>query len=195
MSDRRELPTEDDLKTLPLRAIVAYAVRCAKRVQPLYAGAAWLPGFAEHEAAVERAISLAQNFCLGQDVSAIDDAVAAAAAAEAAAWVAADAAKAAAFAAAYAAYAANAANAATYAADEAVDAAIAAADAEAEAYADDDLCADNTRVAARAAKTDIDRLLQLNLGTYPELGQRIDPTENGPLGLLWPEGPPEWYTA
>ena len=30
------LPTEEELRKLPLRGIVAYAVRCGRRVQPLY---------------------------------------------------------------------------------------------------------------------------------------------------------------
>jgi hypothetical protein len=36
--------------------------------------------------------------------------------------------------------------------------------------------------------------LQLNLGTFPELGQSIDPTKNGPLGPLWRDGTPDWFT-
>jgi hypothetical protein len=44
-----------------------------------------------------------------------------------------------------------------------------------------------------AARADYDRLRELNLGVYPELGQPIDPMENGPLGPLWPKGPPEWF--
>jgi hypothetical protein len=41
-----------------------------------------------------------------------------------------------------------------------------------------------------AATADYYQLLQSNLGTYPELGAPIDPTENGPLGTLWPERSP-----
>ena len=35
--------------------------------------------------------------------------------------------------------------------------------------------------------------LQQNLGPYPELGEPIELSENGPLGALWPEGEPNWY--
>jgi len=31
-----EVPTIDEIGKLPLRAIVAFAARCARRVQPLY---------------------------------------------------------------------------------------------------------------------------------------------------------------
>jgi hypothetical protein len=60
MPDQRSLPTEDDLKRPPLRAIVAYAVRCARRAQPLFARAGEMPDITNHEAALELAISLAE---------------------------------------------------------------------------------------------------------------------------------------
>ena len=74
MPDEPSLPTEDDLKKLPLLAIVAYTVRCARRFQPLYRLASGIADFAKHEAAVERAISVAEQFCHGHDVSAVVDA-------------------------------------------------------------------------------------------------------------------------
>ena len=187
MPDTPELPTRDDLKQLPLGAIVAYAVRCARRVQPLYGRAAGIAELPKHEAAVEGAISLAENFCLSHDVSAAayDAAYAARDAADAA--DAKDAARAAAAAARAAAYAFDVPKSAVYdrpvyasrVAAEAVDAAEAAARAADHAF-------DGARAVEAAARADFDRLLKLNQGTYPKLGQPIDPTENGPLGPLWP---------
>jgi len=40
---------------------------------------------------------------------------------------------------------------------------------------------------ASAARADYDRLLELGLGTFPELGQAVDVSETGPLGTLWSE--------
>jgi hypothetical protein len=77
MVDQPKLPTKEDLMKLPLRAIVAFAARSARRVQPLYDSAVDIPDFAEHKAAVDKAILLAEGFCLGLSVS---DAVNAAAA-------------------------------------------------------------------------------------------------------------------
>ena len=51
------------------------------------------------------------------------------------------------------------------------------------------------RAAARAAAaSDLDRLIALNPGEPDALGAPIDPSEAGPLGPLWPQGVPEWYT-
>ena len=193
MSDQPSLPTEDELKKLPLLAIVAYAVRCARRAQPIFAA---IPNLATHGAAVEQAISFAERFCVGKDLNAAVDAV------ERAAERAADAAAVArqfagGNAAALAAGAAQAAAQATAAvedswadpntADRVVRAATYAAGRASRAVA-----ADRCAAVSAAARADYDRLRSLNLGTYPELGQPIDPTETGPLGPLWPEGPPEW---
>ena len=190
MSDQPSLPTKDDLKKLPLLAMVAYAVRCARRVQPILDT---IPSFATHGAAVEQAISLAERFCVGKDLNAAVDA------AERAAERAADAAAVArqfagGNAAALAAGAAQAAAQATAAvedswadpnsADRVVRAATYAVGRASRAAAD--RCA----AVSAAARADYDRLRSLNLGTYPDLGQPIDPTETGPLGPLWPEGPP-----
>jgi hypothetical protein len=41
---------------------------------------------------------------------------------------------------------------------------------------------------ADAARADYARLLQLNLGTFPELGEPVDTSDAGPLGPLWPNG-------
>ncbi len=46
-----------------------------------------------------------------------------------------------------------------------------------------------------ATNADFNKLVELNLGSYPERGEPIDPSEDGPLGTLWPAGPPRWYDA
>ena len=212
MPSRPKLPTIDDLKNLPLGAIVAYAVRCARRVQPLYGRAAGVPNFEQHEAAVERAISIAEDFCLSHDVSVSAYAAAYGARDAADAAEAKDAAKAAAAAARAAAYAFDVPKSAVYdhvlyasrVAAEAVDAAKAAARAAAQPASattaaacspDEDESDENDDEDATqdaAARADYDRLLKLNPGAFPKLGQPIDATENGPLGPLWPAGEPDW---
>lgn len=194
MPDARELPTTDDLKKLPLGAIVAYAARCARRVQPLYGCAAGAAESRKHEAAVEGAISVAENFCLSHDVSAPAYGAAYAARDAADTTVAKDAARAAAAAARAAAYAFDLPKCAVYdrpvytsrVAAEAGDAAEAAARAAEHASG-------SAAPVEAAARADFDRLSKLNQGSYPELGQPIDATKNGPLGPLWAEGPPEWF--
>ncbi|MHB1247000.1 MAG: DUF2971 domain-containing protein [Sulfuriferula sp.] len=46
-----------------------------------------------------------------------------------------------------------------------------------------------------AVEHDIDVLKSLNLGAYPELGELVESMDNGPLGLLWPLGIPEGLQA
>jgi hypothetical protein len=197
MSDQPSLPTEDDLKKLPLLAIVAYAVRCARRAQPVLDT---IPSFAMHGAAVEQAISLAERFCVGANLNAAPDA--AERAAEAAG-------RAASVAQSFAggsavALAAGAAQAAAQAiaavedswadpnsADRVVRAVTNGAGRASRAVAADRTAADRTAAVNAAARADYDRLLSLNPGTYPDLGEPIDPTETGPLGSLWPEGATE----
>ena len=100
------IPTMQELSRLPRRAVVAFAARCARHVQPIFA--AWPGATQEHIAAVDRAISLAEAY---------GAALAAHAHAAYAANAAAYAANAAAYAAAYATYAA------AYAANAVADAA------------------------------------------------------------------------
>ena len=44
-----------------------------------------------------------------------------------------------------------------------------------------------------AFRSDMDKLYQLDLGRYAELGQPVDATEAGPLGALWPSGGSPWF--
>ena len=181
MSDHPTLPTEDDLEQLPLRGIVAYAARCARRVQPRFRLAKAIPDFSRHQAAVADAISLAEQFCLREDVNA----AVAAGAADTAAYDAADAQiQAAADVAACAAAACEAANTDEDAAP-AYDAACAASYAASAS-------GEQVDAFAEAAYADYDRLLELDLAGWPELGPPIDPSDKGPLGSLWPDGPPKW---
>lgn len=242
MPDRPNLPTVDELKKLPLRAIVAYAARCAFRVEPLVRLAADVLGFAPFHAGVAWALKLAQEFTYGysenvcavyychqrdvewtqasmRDIANQDaehsrtvaagrdqllDAIVEAETAETDA-VRAAANRAAAAAARSAASAAEAARAAyaayeTKRASDAEAAAVAAADAgeaAAEAISAGAVAAGRTTLgtAANAARSDYLRLLEFDLGTYPKLGEEIDIGESGPLGLVWPDGTPEWLTA
>jgi hypothetical protein len=130
---------------------------------------------------VADAISLAEQFCLREQV----DAAAGAGAADTAAYDAADAEiQAAADAAACAAAACEAANSDEDAAP-AYDAACAASYAASAS-------GEHGEVFAEAAYADYDRLLELDFEAWPELGPPIDPSDKGPLGSLWPDGPPKW---
>ena len=44
-----------------------------------------------------------------------------------------------------------------------------------------------------AASLDLQTLLGSHLGDSPNLGQKIDASPDGPLGVLWPEREPDWY--
>ena len=206
---------QDQLAKLPLRAIVAFAVRCARRVQPL---GRVLTEYRQVE--VDDAIAIAHEFARGGKAvraasaaaragnaaraaaRAVDAARAAAAKAAADSdWVDADDAEAAAWADATvratdaAACAARAANAARAADIAAADAAAARAAADAAAAEDTARAAwDTGRAASRtAARGDLHQLLALELGRPGTLGKPIDPAEDGPLGPLWPNAAPDWY--
>jgi hypothetical protein len=48
-------------------------------------------------------------------------------------------------------------------------------------------------VSAKPISDDYRFLISLNLGSFPDSGNPIDSREQGPLGSLWPEGSPKWY--
>jgi hypothetical protein len=176
--------TEEELKQLPRWAIVAFAARCARRVQPLYVkhNPDAMPN---HVQAIDKAITLAEATASGGVATDMElrDAIRVALAAANAAYVpnapAADVAYTAAHAAA--ALAANAANAALVSNAAAFAAANAAANAANVA---------NVAAFAYAARADYDLLL--------ELAKRLhwtdaSPVDVGLLGPLWPVGmEPEW---
>ena len=173
------MATEDireRLAKLPHHAVVAFAARCARRVQPLTHILPQQTG-TQSTGRCASAEAFAKGAAAARAAAARADARAAAARAAAAraadAWTAARAAADAAAAAAAAAddWAAHTAAAAAWA-----DAAAARADARA------------------AAASDLDWLIVLNPGEPDALGAPIDPSEAGPLGPLWPQGVPEWYT-
>jgi len=183
--------TEDmreQLAQLPHHAVVAFAARCARRVQPLTHA---LPQ--QGRDAIDRAIASAKAFAKGTADAAADDAAARADAARA------DAARADAEA-AVAAKAAGAARAGAEAAwADAADVARADAAGDAAAWAADaalvaGAAADDEAAAWAAAASDLERFIALKLGEPDTLGAPIDPSEAGPLGPLWPHGVPEWYT-
>ena len=63
-----KLPTADQLKQIPLYAIVAYTVRCALRVQTLYSIDEEHPKSKSCTDAIQKAIHIATEFASGKDV-------------------------------------------------------------------------------------------------------------------------------
>jgi hypothetical protein len=225
-----KLPTWEELRSLPLRAIVAYAVRYARRVQPL-----WQPCRADYDPqveTVERGLEAIECFCRAENLPRADFPAADRAARE----MADDAsdgvrfaAKTAAFAFRSVGHAIEAGNQTATAPDagsavvadihdafeateidketaEALAAVLAArASRVDEAPWDADEVAHLAQQAAEAAwaagggtdafhaADDHQRLLSLALGTFPELGEPIDPGEYGPLGKLWSGPAPRWF--
>lgn len=201
MSNEFELPSKEKLEQLSLRAVVAYAARCARRVQPLYHS-----DDPKHVEAVEQAILVAENFASSNadvrtaananananaDADAIADANAvfvafananadANADANTAAKAAHHALTAAIAAAKVVAYAADA-----NAADDAALAAAYAADAAYTARANDVITKANTdEKFIFACQTDFEKLLALTESSVSKLGNPIKLEELGPL---WPE--------
>jgi hypothetical protein len=184
-----KIPSKEELKQIPLRALVAYAARCARRLHFLFDARIVDP---EYRANVEQPIQIAERFARG-DVDCGD-----------AAWQSAMAAGDAAIAAARAngdgdlEAVANASLKAARTALAALEADL-AGKTEHSGYADaiETVVALGSAQAAwaavavwatavAAAWADYEKLLDLNLGAFPELGQPIDPSESGHLGPLWP---------
>ncbi len=185
--------TLDDFKKLPLRAIVAFAARCARRVEQLSIPPDDHPEHERCRLAVRDAIQMAEDFARGSPCTSCESVIPAIEASRdtARGELVRDNAIAAVVQAAYAA--ATALNAVVlggeleerhfsgpptrplaHRAD--VTAEIAALDAsDAVGYSDNFI---------KGAVGDYQRLLSLNLGSYPRAGQPIDPSPNGPLGSL-----------
>ena len=193
--------TVEDLKKLPLRAIVALSARCARRVEHL----ARLPD--EHpkqtwcQAAVASAIGAAEDFAKGLPCSSLDSVVREAGACRAVA---------------EGDFVRDMALGAVVMATRAAASAVRAVDLRAEpeqphmfgaakpnpfphlADVTADLAAQDAFIAAleaggadghsdtliKGAVEDYEKLLRLDLGTYPQAGKPIDPSSNGPLGPL-----------
>jgi hypothetical protein len=194
--------TAEDLKKLPLRAIVAFAVRNARRVEHLAVPPDGHPKKEAVRAAIAEGLWLAEDFARGRSSPALEDAVVAIEAGQEAAQV--EIARENAYAAVVRAIhaAATAAHAiaeeqepadkplisggppvkplehvAQLSADLAALGAFTAARDAAEALRSTD---DVTESAAE----DYRKLLELRLGKYPEAGEPIDPSPEGPLGPL-----------
>ncbi len=195
--------TAEDLKKLPLRAIVAFAARCARRVESIAQLPAGDPRCEARRVAIDNAIRLAEDISKGSACTSIEPVVRALEATRAISGVGVgcDCAAAAAAAAARTAatvwlvvnpgegdrdadrwtktpearsYLSHLANVtADIVALDAFTAAVEAADA----VAFDDAF-------MRGAIQDYESLLGLHLGTYPQAGQPIDPSPDGPLGPL-----------
>src|SRR5580698_10630440 len=175
-----------DLKQLPLRALVAYAARCARRVQSQYALPEGHPETAACQAALDAAIRVAEQFASGEEPSAESIAQAEEATVRAILQVSGDD-----NGNPVAAYAANAA----YATIDAATAGVAALSASdplpaAEKVADAAAIAFETASAirddvVRPAKLDFEMLHRMHLGKFPGIGEPINPAETGILGPLF----------
>ena len=195
--------TTEDLKKLPLRAIVAFAARCARRVESIAQFPADHPQQEARRLAIDNAIRLAEDISRGSACASIEPVLQALEATRAVSGVEIGCECAAAAAAAAARTAAtvwlaldqgegdrdadrwtNAPEARSYlshlanvtADNVALDAFTAAVEA-ANAVAFDDTF-------MRGAIRDYERLLGLHLGAYPQAGPPIDPSPDGPLGPL-----------
>jgi hypothetical protein len=196
LPDVVDLPLEAELARLPKSAIVAYAVRNALRVLPLFGQMAFYCDRAQFQVYARELIKVLGLSCAkgGQPALYAVSAKAARDASRAAAYVHAVAASRAAFAVSRAYSAADeridATRAASFAAAFATTA-FAAADSPASA----DEEASRSMTARAAAKRDYDVLVEFcvdqRLRKIPDAG--VDAGEQGPLGSLWPEGPPDWY--
>jgi hypothetical protein len=196
--------TIEHLKRLPLRAIVAFAARCARRVEPLAQRPDGDPEREGRRAAIEAALQMAEDFAAGSR-AAPDASVLAAIDAVGTAPVGPLGSRSAAAAAAGAAHAAatawHALEFGTAGPDrslqegtagdrhvigalehEMVDlSALDAFTAAVEAY---DAVGYYNETFVAAALKDYDTLLRLDLGRYPELGEPVDPSSGGALGPL-----------
>jgi hypothetical protein len=198
--------TEKVLRELPRRALVALAVRCVWRVQPLlYDVSRDKPERQRHLADLEEALLVAQAFAQGkvpgETWKPVDPVGRPAVVANADAAYATfsnceppGTAATAVFHLAFAAWAAWQGDE-----NESISRtllAIGAADtANNRAIRDfgGNVTSSSSSIFLTASSLDLQTLLGLDLGDFPNLGQRIDPGPDGPLGPLWPERKPDWY--
>ncbi|MEO0483128.1 MAG: hypothetical protein AAF138_05850 [Planctomycetota bacterium] len=69
---RVELPTEEELDVLPIWAAAAYAIRCARRVQPFYS--IGMPDWRQTDLDdLDRMLDLAEQICNDPDVADLDE--------------------------------------------------------------------------------------------------------------------------
>jgi hypothetical protein len=192
----------EQLKALPLRAIVAFAARCARSVEPLAQLPEGNPQRESRREVVEAALRMAESFARGTDEPPDESVVAAI---DASRDVGGELAAAAAVSAiALAAHAAASAwHAGSQVAEESrapwKDTTEAGRSRGASTHVTADLAALNAYTAAAeaflsvgyrnedfvdASLKDYHALVRLQLGRYPELANLVDPSPGGPLGRL-----------
>ena len=168
MTDYPGLPSKKELEELPTRAVVAYAVRNARRVQPLFQENSEIENHKKQTRLINKAITLSQHWVNGENVSSEDLAIAKGIVyhtTDSTAYFATASASASSHTAAYA-YAYEAANAAC------------------------NVIKPAGSINVTAANADFQKLVSLNLTD----DDSIDASENGPLGPYWPEElVPDWY--
>jgi len=178
-----EIPTKEEIEQLPRWARVAFAARCARRVQPLYV-IAWPDAHKNHIRDIDAAITLAEEAAENAVKNAKISLAAAGNAADSAGYVGDDID-------AYHAVGYTAVRAATYAAATAAFAADSANPVE------DAISISNVVAAAREAvfieithvRRDLDLLLAKALEEKWDAKTPVPPTVFGPM---WPGGEPEW---
>ena len=175
------LPSKEELQELPLRAIVAYAVRAGRRVQPLFELPDKSPNRLQHMLAIDRALATTEAFVTDQGVVAVEAAYAAAMDASEV-----DERRKGAVAVAF-----SVAKAAAAAVDSLLATTAAAQSANYAAYAA--RLHGTEAMVVVAARQDFERLKARGLGVYPEAGQRFSLSTRSFLGKLWPDGEPDWY--
>jgi hypothetical protein len=184
--------TLSHLGQLPLRANVAFAVRCAQRIRPRFLLPEDAPRRREQFAAVDGAIRVAAAFCRGLSGA---EPGRAEEAARRAAIVAEETGQMTSYAGYAAAHAARAAADAEEVAGNKAGAkpleVVAAAFGAGRVLAANAGAFDLHRVAA-ALYADVQKLLSMAQSSCEELGSPVDPGEDGPLGALWPDGTPVW---
>ncbi len=162
-----ELPTKEELKELPVKALVTYAVRNARRVQPLFQNQTSANESLKQTRLIQAALTQAENWAKGENVKSEDLATAkgfvyhtpdvtayfATACANASSPIAA------------CAYAYEASNAAC------------------------DAIKSEESFNIAAAYKDFQKLISMNLTA----DDTIDASPDGPLGGYWPDGEPGWY--
>jgi hypothetical protein len=183
----------DELAQLTMRANVAFAARCARRMRPWFKLPADAARRIEQTAAVDGAIAVAEEFCRGLSLEIGRAAEAARVAAMVAEETYEDT--------NYAGFAAVRAAEAAACAEEAVrnpsDSGM--IEVVAAAFGAGRVLAANAgaftqHIVVAALRDDIDKLLQLAHGTIQDLGPPVDPSETGPLGPLWPGATPIGFT-
>jgi hypothetical protein len=194
--------TVEHLKALPLRAIVAFAARCARRVEPLAQLPEGDPQRESRRGAVAAALKMAEEFAKGTDAPPDESVVAAIDASQDP-----GAGPAGAAAASAVAQAAHAAASAWHAGPQLAEERTPPGEHTTEArkslgalaHVTADLAAMNAFTAAAnacvsvgyrnedfvsSALSDYNTLVHLKLGRYPEPGAPVDPSPGGPLGPL-----------